>query len=139
MLEKGMLGRSVRDLSRVLGCHNSYVSPENTISPTPWLNRAMFGLCLALIALQAADGFSTHSALATGLAEEKNELLLTMARTLGWPVIETVFAAKILTGGFFGVAVLKTKATLPVVVALALLTAYMLRIVAMNFYWALQL
>jgi hypothetical protein len=101
-----------------------------------WLRRIMVGLCVVLIALQAADGLSTHLALSTGHAEEQNELLLAIARFLGWRVIDTVFAAKILTGGVFGIAMLKTKASLTIVVILSILTTYVGWIVALNFYWA---
>lgn len=112
------------------------MSIEPPTAVAPWLRRSMLALCCLLIALQAADGLSTHLALSTGLAEEKNEFILTIARTLEWPVIETVFAAKILTGGIFGIAMLKTKASIPIVVILAILAAYLCKTVLLNFYWA---
>ena len=99
----------------------------------------MLGLCLLLIALQAADGLSTHLAIATGKAEEQNELLLALAHMLGWSVIDTVFVSFIVTSAIFGVAMLKTKATPMLVVILALLAVYVGYIVAMNFYWAWHL
>ena len=99
----------------------------------------MLGLCLLLIALQAADGLSTHLAIATGKAEEQNELLLALAHMLGWSVIDTVFAAKIVTSVIFGIAMLKTRATPTLIAILALLTIYVGYVVAMNFYWAWHL
>jgi len=69
----------------------------------------------------------------------KNELLLMIASFLNWSVIETVFAAKIVTGGLFGVAMIKAKPNLANVICLALLVVYFLHIVSMNFYWAFTL
>lgn len=112
--------------------------PTQEASPI-WLRRAMLGLCLALIVLQAGDALSTHLALATGHAEEKNELLLSIASMLNWSVMDTVFAAKILTGGLFGVAMIKAKPSVPSVICLAMLVAYFVHIVSMNFYWAFTL
>lgn len=112
---------------------------DQTAQPSLWLRRIMLGLCVLLIALQAADGLSTHLALATGKAEEQNELLLSLARVLGWPVMNVVFAAKVVTSLIFGLAMLRTKATPLMVVTLALLTAYVGHIVVMNFYWAWHL
>lgn len=114
------------------------ITPPTQEAPV-WLRRAMLGLCLALIVLQAGDAISTHLALATGHAEEKNDLLVTLASLLNWSVIETVFAAKIITAGLFGVAMIKAKPTIPTVICLAMLVLYFAHIVSMNFYWALRL
>ena len=116
-----------------------HVQIKKPPQPSSPLRQVMLGLCLLLIVLQAADGLSTHLAIATGKAEEQNELLLALAHMLGWSVIDTVFAAKIVTSAIFGVAMLKTKATPMLVVILALLAVYVGYIVAMNFYWAWHL
>jgi hypothetical protein len=105
-------------------------------SASPLVRKSMMWLCLVLIALQAADGISTQLALSTGQAEEQNEFLLMISNWLGWPVIETVFAAKIVTAGVFGWAMLKTEPSPMIVGILTTLTLYVGSIVAMNFYWA---
>jgi hypothetical protein len=103
------------------------------------LGRLIAGLFLFLIALQAADALSTHLALATGKAQENNHLLLLISDAIFWPVIETVFVAKILSSGIFGVAILKTKASWPAAIVLALLAVYFLYVVGLNFFWAWRL
>ena len=102
----------------------------------PWLRKAMLVLCILLIALQFGDGLSTHLAISTGRAEEQNGLLLSISQFLSWSIIETVFAAKILTGSIFGVAMLRTKPTPLLILILTVLTVYVGRIVATNFYLA---
>lgn len=104
--------------------------------PLPRIQKVMVGLCLALIVLQAADGLSTHLALSTGLAQENNELLIALSKALGWPIMQTVMAAKILVGGFFGISIIKTSATPFGVGILAVLAVYFGYIVGMNFYLA---
>ncbi len=120
-------------------CMQLTITHPTQEASAPWLRRAMLGLCLALIVLQAGDAISTHMALATGHAEEKNELLLSIASMLNWSVMDTVFAAKVVTGGLFGVAMIKAKPNKTNVICLALLVAYFVHIVSMNFYWALTL
>ena len=96
----------------------------------------MMGLCLALIVLQAADGYSTHLALATGRATEQNDLIVSLAHLFHLPVIEMVFVAKFVTCGIFGATMVQGKATPMGVIALLLLAAYLGQIVVTNFYWA---
>lgn len=96
----------------------------------------MLALTILLIVLQAADGLSTHMALSTGMAEEKNALLVSIAALLGWSVAMTVLAAKFVTAALFAWGMVKTKANWWTVAALALLACYVTYIVTMNFYWA---
>lgn len=109
---------------------------QHDATASPFVRKAMICLCLGLIGLQAADGVSTQLALSTGHAEEQNEVLLMLAAWLGWPVIETVFAAKIVTAGLFGWAMIRTKPSPLLVGVLMALTLYLGAIVGMNFYWA---
>lgn len=106
------------------------------VKPPLILRRLMFTLAAYLIFMQAADGLSTHMALATGLAEEKNTLLVSMAVMMQCPVTTVVFAAKLVTAVLFAVAMVKTTPNWWTVAALVVLSGYVTYIVAMNFFWA---
>lgn len=75
-------------------------------------------LCLAVIALQAADGLSTYHALATGQAQENNAILVGLANATGAEIIWVVLAAKIFVAGLMFIAMRRTKVSIPVIVAL---------------------
>lgn len=97
---------------------------------------AVRAITFYLIALQVADGISTHLALRTGLAEEKNQLLLSISQLLDVPVIGVVAAAKVVCAAFFAAAVSRTQPTATNVAILGGLAIYVTHVVAMNFYWA---
>lgn len=101
-----------------------------------FLRQSMVILCLAMIALQAGDAISTHVALATGLAEEKNQLLLAITHALAWPIMQTVFVAKILTAALFALAIIKAKPSLGSLLSLGGIVMYFVYIVSTNFHWA---
>lgn len=98
--------------------------------------RALHWLCLLLVALQVADAGSTYLALRTGLARETNELLVSMAAALGWPVMQMIFAAKALVAACFAAAMFRTKPTTVAFVLLTGVALYFAYIVAKNLYWA---
>lgn len=95
----------------------------------------MLGLCLLLIALQVADAVSTYLALGTGQAEEKNQLLVSVAATFDLPIMQVIVAAKLVVAAFFAMAITRTRPTPVILGILTALVFYCSYVVAMNFYW----
>ena len=96
---------------------------------------AMISLCVAVIALQIADGLSTYLAIATGKASEQNSMLVQISSFTSWSIMWVVFLAKLSVAGIFGVAMVTTKPTWSAVLAVGVVAAFYTVVVAGNMHW----
>ena len=92
-------------------------------------------LMLCAIALQAADYLSTDWVLATGLGVEKNELILTIAATIGTGTMPAVFVVKVIVAGVLLWALKTTKPSGWSLLASTGIVGFYLMVVALNLFW----
>jgi uncharacterized membrane protein YqjE len=89
--------------------------------------------------LQVLDYASTKLALATGLAEEKNDFLNFFSEISAAPIGATILVSKIIIMGLIVLAVMRSRDGLLDRALLATACAYYVLVCFLNLYWAFTL
>jgi uncharacterized membrane protein YqjE len=96
-------------------------------------------LFIVFAGLQVLDYVSTKLALATGLAEEKNDFLNLFSNALSTPIGVTILMSKIIIMSLMGLAVMRSRDGFLDRALLTTACAYYALVCSLNLYWAFAL
>lgn len=105
-----------------------------------WINGVRLkSFYLWVITLQALDLVSTYAAFSTGLAVEKNLILVDASRILGVPIEMGVLLAKIAVVTVFWLAYRQARNSLFDRILMLNIIVFYIVVCFANFYWAIHL